>query len=282
MNLYEYQDETITTDTFVEKLSPYIQKGDTLELKIDTMRFGKIAAGIKKSEFLDGIFDIFYKLVGEEGNIVIPTFSYSWGMDSSEKIFDVQNTPGKVGIFPEYFRKRKDILRTLDPMFSFVIWGKDKKLLSQNKCKNTFGKNSLYNKIHQMNAKLISFGLVKYDPTFIHYVEQYYHENIAEIEYRFIKKFEGPIINYEAEEYEDYQYCFSRYLDKFTDLGVNEKKLTTDLKIINKLNEVRIGNACVNISDCVSVFDVGVKGMKVEPFYFMEKDGVKGCMMDKV
>jgi len=281
MNLYEYQGEIITTDTFIDRLSPYIRKGDTLVLRIDMMRFGKMATGIKKSEFLDEIFDIFYRLVGNEGNIITPTFSYSWGMDSSEKIFDVRNTPGKVGVFPEYFRKRDDTIRNLDPMFSFAIWGKDKELFSRNEGKTSFGKDSLYNKVHKLNAKLISFGLIQYNHTFIHYVEQWYHENIDEIEYRFIKKFQGRIIDYDGASYDDYQYCFSRYLDRSFGPRVNGRKLLTDLRKIKKLNEIKIGNAYVNISDCESVFDVGIKGMKADPLYFMDKIGVMGCM-DKV
>ena len=37
--------------------------------------------------------------------------------------------------------------------------------------------------MHQSNTKLISFGLNKFDPTFVHYVEQFFDENIK-INYR--------------------------------------------------------------------------------------------------
>lgn len=276
-DIYEYQGEIISTKTFVDRLTPHIKKGDTLSLEIDTMKLGKICTGLDKTHFLEAIFEIFYQLAGEGGNIIVPTFSYSWGLDSPKKYFDVRNTSGKVGIFPEYFRKRNDVIRTLDPMFSFAIWGKDKEWLSENLNKTSFGRGSLYEKIHKLNAKLVSFGLEKYDPTFVHYVEQYFHENIDELDYRFIKKFTGTIVNYEGLEYEDHQYCFSRYLDR-TDLDFDETKMAHDLFNENKLTKVRIGNGDIYISDCESVFDIGINGLRRNKHYFMAKKGAKGCM----
>ena len=32
--------------------------------------------------------------------------------------------------------------------------------------------------MHEKNTKLISFGLNKFDPTFVHYVEQFFDQNI--------------------------------------------------------------------------------------------------------
>lgn len=276
MNLYEYEGEIISSKTFIDKLSPYLNKGDTLCLEIDTMKFGKLYPGLDKASFLELIFDILYQLAGEAGNIIIPAFSYSWGMDSPEKYFDVRNTPGKVGIFPEYFRIRNDVSRSLDPMFSFAIWGKDRKWLSENKDKTSFGKGSLYDKIKRLNAKLISFGLKKYDPTFIHYVEQYFHENISELDYRFVKKFEGTIVDYSGHEYRDYQYCFSRRLE-MSDLHFDERRIVRDLGKENKLIEVKIGNGDVCISDCESVFNIGIEGLHKDKHYFVSK-GVSGCM----
>ena len=45
--------------------------------------------------------------------------------------------------------------------------------------------------MHQSNTKLISFGLNKFDPTFVHYVEQFFDENIKKINYRKKFKFKG-------------------------------------------------------------------------------------------
>lgn len=274
MNLYECNGKIYTVNDFIDSLKPHINKGDTLALEIDTMRFGKICSGLNKTNFLEAVFKIFYELVGPEGNIIVPTFSYSWGIDSPEKHFDVLNTPSKVGLFPEYFRKRKDTIRTLDPMFSFAIWGKDKEWLSKNKNKTSFGKGSLYEKIHKLNAKLVSFGIKKHDPTFIHYIEQFFHENIESLHYRFIKKFTGTLVNrnnHKRVKYKDYQFCFSRFLDRHIDLEFDEKKIVRDLDKENKLATIEIGNGRICISGCESTFNTGLAGLKADKKYFLRK-----------
>ena len=47
--------------------------------------------------------------------------------------------------------------------------------------------------MHEKNTKLISFGLNKFDPTFVHYVEQFFDQNIKKIKYRKRLKFKGII-----------------------------------------------------------------------------------------
>jgi len=279
MDMYEHQGKLISDTFFVKTLSNFINKGDTINLEIDTTRFGRLCKGITRLNFLESIFNIFYQLVGDEGNIIIPAFSYSWGIDSPKKIFDVNFTPSKVGIFPEYFRKRKDVVRTLDPMFSYCIWGKNKDELIKDNSKTSFGKGSLYEKIHNMPSKLISFGLKRYDPTFVHYCEQYFHENIEELDYRFIKKFQGTIVDYQGRQYIDFHYCFSRYLDRYINWRFDERRLLKDLEKAQLINRVHIGNADIWISDSESVFNLSIKGLNNNRHYFINKnEGINQCI----
>ena len=167
---------------FFNKLSKHINKSDTIYLELDIMRFGKhLKNNISKESYLNFFFKLFTRLVGKKGNIIIPSFSYSWGFDKKNKIFDCNFTKSATGIFPEYFKKQKDVVRTKDPMFSCLVYGKNRNFFSNNLRKNSFGEDSIYGKIYQTNAKLISFGLNKFDPTFVHYVEQYYDKNIRKI-----------------------------------------------------------------------------------------------------
>ena len=47
--------------------------------------------------------------------------------------------------------------------------------------------------MHEKKYKLVSFGLNKFDPTFVHYVEQFFDQNIKKIKYRKRLKFKGII-----------------------------------------------------------------------------------------
>ena len=278
MILYEHDGAGISIDDFVEQLAPHIDKGDTLSVELDTMRFGKVSRGLNKEQFLTGVFEIFHRLVGEQGTIIIPTFSYSWGADSAHKYFDVANTPGKVGIFPEYFRNRDDVIRSLDPMFSLAAWGRDKEWLTHNDSKSSFGQGSLYHKMHERNAKAISFGLKKFDPTFVHYVEQRFHETVSELDYRFVKRFEGTIVDRTGAEYEDHQYCFSRVLDKCVGLEFDESLMVHALSGRNQFVTLAVGNAKICLSDYHAIFEVGIEGLRNNRAFFMSCRGKKGCI----
>lgn len=255
--------------TIFELLTPYINNGDVIYLQVDLMRFGKLISGVNKQQLLNNYVKLFDDLVGKNGTIIVPTYSYSWGKDSSNFIFDVVNTPSKLGIFSEFYRNKYLSLRTMDPMFSQVIKGKSAREIVQTLENDSFGSKSVFSSMHGFNAKLISFGTSGYDPTFVHYAEQYYHENIGELDYRFLKKFIGNVMDYSGKKHRSSQYCFSRNLDKYTDFLFNDKKLRDDLFFRNKLNEIRVGNGIVGIADANSVFDAIQIGLSKDMHYFL-------------
>ena len=116
---------------FKKKLNKYINKNDTLYIELDLSRFNKIYDEIKsRDQFLKFFLNIFKKLVGKNGNIVVPSFSYSWGKDKKNKIFDTKKSPCLTGAFPNFFKSLKNVKRTLDPNFSCLIYGKDKNKLA--------------------------------------------------------------------------------------------------------------------------------------------------------
>jgi aminoglycoside 3-N-acetyltransferase len=282
MNLFKFQDEIISTELFIDRLSPFIKKGDTVYAEMDVMKFGKLYDfQIKKDELLHQIFTIFYQLVGESGNILIPSFSYSWSTKEKGELFDVRNTKGKVGIFPEYFRKMEGTLRTLDPIFSVLAYGKDKENYVDIK-NDSFGQGSIFHKMHDMNAKLVSFGLKQYDPTFVHYVEQYYDEHIEKLNYRELTEFSGEAIDYRGNRLQKKHYAFMRPLG--STIRFDDTLFSQDLKKQDLLGEVAIGSGKISISDCDAVFKVGIEGLKENQMYWAkhkpnksEEDSVHAC-----
>ncbi len=179
----------------IQKLSQYIKKGDVINCEFDLAKFKLVSTFSEtKSHFIDFFIEIFLELIGPKGTLIVPTFSYSWGLDKKIKIFDINKTKPTVGILPGYLMSLPNTTRTIDPMFSFVVIGNKKKYFTKNS-NNSFGKNSVFEKILKEKGKLISFGLNQFDPTFVHYVEQYFDENYKRLKYRYLKKFSGIIIN---------------------------------------------------------------------------------------
>ena len=67
-------------DHFFDLMSEYISKNDTIYVELDLMNFATIDSNsISRSEFLNFFLKLFSELVGEKGNLIVPTFSYSWG-----------------------------------------------------------------------------------------------------------------------------------------------------------------------------------------------------------
>jgi aminoglycoside 3-N-acetyltransferase len=269
MNLFLIEDRPFSADDFYRELKPIIHPGDVLYIEMDLAKFGKLYdATLSKNLFLQEFLNLFLKLVGPTGTLILPTFSYSWGDDSPSKIFDVKNTKGKTGLFPEYLRTKENCHRTLDPMFSFIAYGYQADYFT-NIQDQSFGQESTFEKMHLKNAKLMTFGLPQFDPTFVHYVEQYFHENIHDIGYRFLKKFQGTLVDQDGISYQCEHSALMRYPGSqyfFSDVNL-VKDLESEVKLFNK----KIGHRSIYVSDCQSVFDLSLEGIKKNLYYLVTK-----------
>lgn len=249
-----------------KKLQNYIPKNSTIYLEIDLIRLRDFFLKKNKELVLEFILNEFKKIIGKKGNLILPSFTYSWGNNNKIKEFDVKKTPPKTGTFPNFLFKKKSFARTKDPMFSFLIFGQDKKELIAIG-KNSFGPNSLFEKINNHNSYLISFGLNKFDPTFVHYVEEYFDINIHKIGYRFSKKYTGYFKS-GSKRRKDNFHSFSRNLrlNKF----YNEKNIKKVLLKKKKLKIVNFYSFDVFISKAKDFFDEGIKGMKSNSDFFIK------------
>src|SRR3989338_8744593 len=80
-----------------------IKNGDTLMVHADLARFGKLRNIINKKEFVDVFIEAFLKVIGKEGTLIVPTFTYSF---CKNEIYDPDNTPSTVNfVFTEGISK---------------------------------------------------------------------------------------------------------------------------------------------------------------------------------
>lgn len=255
-------------DFFFDTMSQYISRNDTIYVELDLMNFSPIDSNsITRYDFLEFFYQLFIELVGNKGNLIVPTFSYSWGENNPKKIFDVKNTKALTGIFPNFILQKKNTIRTMDPIFSTAAIGHDNNYLTNNG-DNSFGKDSIFNKLFEMDAKLISFGLNKFDPTFVHYVEQNYNENISKINYRYLKKIYGTMIDYKGNLTKKNFFCFLRDMKK--NKIFNEENIKKDLKKNNMYSKFKILNGNVHLCKATDFFDIGIAGMTKDQYYFVK------------
>ncbi|GLX77642.1 N-acetyltransferase [Thalassotalea insulae] len=162
-----------------------ISKGDILFSHSNVGFFG-IPKGLRSHEnifntLLDGVFDV----IGAEGTLVVPTFTYS---HSNGLPFDVDNTPSTCGFFTEMLRKHPGACRSLDANISVAAIGQKAMELTQNLPQNSYGEDSFFDRFYKANGIICNFNFDA-GSTFIHYVER-----CLKVPYRYDKTFEGMVI----------------------------------------------------------------------------------------
>lgn len=253
-----------------KKLKKYIQKGNTIYIESDIfelLKYSKVK-NIKIKVVLNQFLSLLKQLIGVNGIIICPSFSYSWALNKKNNIFDVKKTKAKTGIFAEFLRIGKNSFRTEDPIFSFTIYGKKKKNFL-DLSNDSFGKNSLFDKINNENTWLISFLVKKFDPTFVHYVEQYFDENIKKIKYRKKFKLTGMINDYYNNNKKKTYYTFLRPDNKYI---YNENKIKKILSRKKLLKSIKFKNNTIFLVKANNFFKTGIEQMKLNNKFFVKKN----------
>ena len=172
----------------IDKLG--IKKADKILMISDLTKlfllFKKKGDRFAVNKFIDLILD----RITEKGTLAIPTHNWDF---CSKKYFHYYNTPSMTGSLGSYALKRKDFIRTTNPIYSFAVSGKHKDYLFKINHFNCFGKDSPFEHFHKNNYKYISLYL---DYKQIGFTPVHYIEEVARVSYRFFKKFSGEYIDY--------------------------------------------------------------------------------------
>ncbi len=222
-----------------EKYIPYldiashlnIKKGERIYLSSDIMAISYIAQLNGEKFDMNQFIDSFLDLLTPEGTLLIPTFNFQF---SNKGMYNYLKSPSTTGALGNTALRRKDFKRTMHPMHSFCVWGKDKEYLCNMKNLNSFGEDSPFAYMRKENVVQIMLGTdYQRSMTFVHYVEKK-----ADVPYRFYKEFQGNYIDENGHETErTYQYP-ARYLElgsveKFNRIGkiLEEKKIAYNYEI---------------------------------------------------
>jgi aminoglycoside 3-N-acetyltransferase len=239
-----------------------VKKGDRIFVHSDIGVFGKIA-NFNSQQFLTAIIDQLTASVGEEGTLILPTFSYSF---CKGEIFDVAETKSTVGTLSEFFRKQPGVVRTKHPIFSVGIRGTIKECFA-NIGKDSFDSESIFGRLREKKGKLVFFGASFNSCTYLHHIEQLYG-----IPYRYIKTFTGQIRE-EKRTYTDYATFFVRYLDRIVELDTT--RLEAYLLEKKIMQETQLGEGIVKVIDAQELFDVTTKLLDDDLYYLLTPDSTR-------
>lgn len=196
MQKYDYTKKNIIQSL----LEVGVTKRDNLFIHSNLGFFGRLE-GVYDKENLCQIFkESILEIIGNDGTIVVPTFSYSF---CNREVFDKAKTVSVCGIFSEYIRQIPEAHRSDDANFSVSAIGKNAEYLTRESPQHSFGKNSFWERFLNIDGKICNFNLDS-GSTFIHYVEK-----ILSVPYRYDKLFKGEsIINEKRIEKSFYHFVY--------------------------------------------------------------------------
>lgn len=232
-----------------------LQNGDIVLVHSSYKSFGVVEGGPQT------IIDAILNVIGEEGTLVVPTFTFSFcdQFNSTGKgYFNVNTTPSEMGILTEVVRNMPKSKRSVNPIYSVAVHGKLVNELASVDDKNVFGKDSIFGKLHKLNGKIMINGLGYNDSwTFVHYIEE-----MEGCNYRYHKNFSGKII-VDNREYED------TFIMRVRDV---ENGVVTNVDPMGKMLEERgivsfmqIGQSTVKLFGTQDAYRITASEMKKNP-----------------
>ncbi len=210
------------------------------------------------------IFDTILEIVGNEGAILAPTFTYD--NFHKKKIFDNKKTFSETGIFSELVRTKKNSLRSNHPIFSISSYGEKSELFVRNNSLNSTGIGTPFDRMFHFNAKILHINIELVTKcTYLHYIEEK-----CSVPYRYSKYFNYEIIDHDNIKQ---NLLFENYVKKRESLKFpNYSKKLQDLLINNKITKKKIFKKnLITVTECNKLFSFISNKMKKNKFILWEK-----------
>jgi aminoglycoside 3-N-acetyltransferase len=157
-----------------------IHQGDGLLIHSAIQFLGQPVGGI--GMYLEAILAV----TGLKGTIVVPTFNFGFAQSGR---YDPQSTPSEgMGAFSEYVRQRPEARRTFHPLQSVAVIGYYADDLTKRDTLSAFDPGSAFERMLELNFKLLLLGAEARATSMFHYCEQR-----AKVPYRYWKEFPGEV-----------------------------------------------------------------------------------------
>ena len=177
---------------------------------------------------LDSLWKIIFECFGKKKTYIFPTFTFNL----KNKIWDYSVTKSEAGILSEFFRKKISKRRTIHPVHSVSIFGKNISKVPKHKSLSSFGRESIWEWLcNSKDVCNIGLGLNLHGGgTFCHLSEEK-----KKVKYRKYRKLNLKVIG-KDKKIINKQFTYFARNPKFKKLENNWDKCEKDL-IKNKLLE---------------------------------------------
>jgi len=191
-----------------------IPRGGIVMVHSSLFSLGIIEGGVS------GFYRVLRQHIGENGTIVVPTFTYSFRRN---QIFDVRYTPSarNIGVFSEFVRMLPESLRSPDPLFSMSAIGAQAAELMRRNTIASFGSGSIYSRLFDLNTHFVAIGI-----TYSTGLSGFMHlERLAEVPYRKEVEYFGRSIDLEGREFDDSALHYQRNEEVYGDARTNREPI---------------------------------------------------------
>ena len=148
-----------------------VKKDQTIILNIDLLKLILFLRSKKVKLDLKDIINPIKEIVSKNGNIVV--YSFFWDFFKTN-IFDYDNSKSASGSLSNFLLNDKEFKRTQNPVYSLLVWGKDKEKIYRMKHNDCFSKNSPFGYLINKKSKLlfVNIDFKKTGFPFFHLAEQ--------------------------------------------------------------------------------------------------------------
>ena len=237
-----------------------VRKGDIIFSHMGMGFLGTLKEGHDRDTVVRIIVDAFKEVLGPEGTLIVPTYTYSF---CNGEDYDASTSPSTVGYFTEAFRKLPGVARSREPIFSVAGFGPHIPQLFASLPNTSFGVDCIYDRLVKAGASICNIGVGFRYATFIHYVEK-----SVGVPYRFDKIFHGNIVEEGKKVPTDMVYYVRTAIDDL-DSWPDLTRLEEDARRTGVLHEAPLGRSVVTRVGCREVLDLGSAAIKQNPWYLV-------------
>lgn len=161
-----------------------VEPGDTLFSHSNIGFFGTPAGATSVDDACRIILDAIMNVLGDDGTLIVPTFTYSF---PDGRPFDPATTPSTCGVFTEFVRRHPDAHRSHDPCVSVAAIGAHAESLTRGVEQNAYGSDGFAARFASASGRICNLNLDA-GSTLVHHVERE-----LGVPYRFDKTFTGTL-----------------------------------------------------------------------------------------
>ena len=252
--------ESLSAEDIIHALRQIgLKQGDIVNVHSRLFTIGKIR-GIPVAAIPDSYQKAIRDVIGDEGTIVAPTYTTSFGRYGTP--FILEDSPSEFGVFSEHIRKSAGSVRSLHPIQSLTALGGQAQELAGEHPPWNVGYDTIWDRMLNRNGKVVTLGIpLRKCLSFVHHVEF-----LACVPYLYHKILRGEVFAQGKRVTQDF-FMPVRYLN--FDIGYDLSRLEMDLMSMGAVKTVPLGGDHVQSVSMADVIEVLMKRLRHDPYYLL-------------